>query len=96
MAGPNTAIGDAIGLGIRMLDAAKEREKVLILLTDGNDTGSAVPPARAAALAAQHHIIVHTIGIGDPAATGEDRVDFGIWPACNRCMPRWTVSHRKK
>ncbi|WP_424625623.1 VWA domain-containing protein [Achromobacter marplatensis] len=78
MAGPNTAIGDAIGLGIRMLDAAKEREKVLILLTDGNDTGSAVPPARAAALAAQHHIIVHTIGIGDPAATGEDRVDFGV------------------
>ena len=23
-------------------------------------------------------IIVHTIGIGDPAATGEDRVDFGV------------------
>ncbi|CAB3867206.1 VWA domain-containing protein [Achromobacter piechaudii] len=78
MAGPNTAVGDAIGLGIRMLDAAEEQDKVLILLTDGNDTGSAVPPARAAALAAQHHVTVHTIGIGDPAATGEDRVDFDI------------------
>lgn len=78
MAGPNTALGDAIGLGIRMLDAAKERDKVLILLTDGNDTGSAVPPARAAALAKTHHITVHTIGIGDPAATGEDRVDFNV------------------
>ncbi len=78
MAGPNTALGDAIGLGIRMLDAARERDKVLILLTDGNDTGSAVPPARAAALAADHHITVHTIGIGDPAATGEDRVDFDV------------------
>lgn len=76
MAGPNTAIGDAIGLGIRMLDAARERDKVMILLTDGNDTGSAVPPARAAALARQHGIVVHTIGIGDPAATGDDRVDF--------------------
>ncbi|RXN92383.1 hypothetical protein C7R54_01085 [Achromobacter aloeverae] len=77
MAGPNTAIGDAIGLGIRMLDAAREQDKVMMLLTDGNDTSSAVPPARAAALAKQHGIVVHTIGIGDPAATGEDRVDFG-------------------
>ncbi|AZW21995.1 vWA domain-containing protein [Bordetella bronchiseptica] len=76
MAGPNTALGDAIGLGIRMLDHARERDKILILLTDGNDTASAVPPARAAELAAQHRVVVHTIGIGDPAASGEDRVDF--------------------
>src|SRR5690606_27106825 len=75
-AGPNTALGDALGLGIRMLDHARERDKVLILLTDGNDTASAVPPARAAELAARHQVVVHTIGIGDPAASGEDRVDF--------------------
>src|SRR5690606_37026697 len=79
MAGPNTAIGDAIGLGIRMLDRAGERDKVLILLTDGNDTGSAVPPPRAAALAAQHDVTVHTIGIGDPEAGGEHRVDYDAW-----------------
>jgi len=78
MAGPNTAIGDAIGLGIRLLDPDKERDKVLILLTDGNDTGSAVPPPRAAALAAGRHITVHTIGIGDPAAQGDERVDFDM------------------
>ncbi|MBO9329256.1 VWA domain-containing protein [Achromobacter xylosoxidans] len=84
MAGPNTAIGDAIGLGIRMLDAADERDKVMILLTDGNDTGSAVPPPRAAELAAAHHITVHTIGIGDPKASGEDRVDFGALQAIAR------------
>ncbi len=76
MAGPNTAIGDAIGLGIRMLDAVREQDKVMVLLTDGNDTASAVPPARAAALAARHGIKVHTIGIGDPSASGENRVDF--------------------
>jgi len=76
MAGPNTAVGDAIGLGIRMLDKAEEQDKVLILLTDGNDTGSAVPPARAAMLASRHHVTVHTIGIGDPAASGDERVDF--------------------
>jgi len=76
MAGPNTAIGDAIGVAIKQLEHATERDKVLILLTDGNDTGSAVPPDRAAAMAADRHIVVHTIGIGDPQATGEDKVDF--------------------
>ncbi|MGO4401138.1 vWA domain-containing protein [Achromobacter sp. PAB15] len=76
MAGPNTAIGDAIGVAIKQLEQAKERDKVLILLTDGNDTGSAVPPDRAASMAADRHITVHTIGIGNPQAQGEDKVDF--------------------
>ncbi|WP_336334505.1 VWA domain-containing protein [Pseudomonas putida] len=76
MAGPNTALGDAIGLTIKVLEQAKEQEKVLILLTDGNDTGSAITPEHAARLAHDHGIVVHTIGIGDPQATGEDKVDL--------------------
>ncbi|WP_417661309.1 vWA domain-containing protein [Pseudomonas sp.] len=76
MAGPNTALGDAIGLTIKLLDKAKEQEKVLILLTDGNDTGSAITPDHAADLAASKGIVVHTIGIGDPQATGESKVDL--------------------
>ncbi|WP_394558565.1 vWA domain-containing protein [Aquipseudomonas alcaligenes] len=78
MAGPNTAIGDAIGLTIKLLDQAKEQEKVLILLTDGNDTGSAITPEHAAQMAADKGIVVHTIGIGDPSATGEAKVDLDI------------------
>jgi Ca-activated chloride channel family protein len=76
MAGPNTAIGDAIGLAIKLLDQAEEQEKVLILLSDGNDTGSAITPEHAAALAHARGITVHTIGIGDPRASGEDKVDL--------------------
>lgn len=76
MAGPHTVIGDAIGLGIRLFEASDAKDKVLVLLTDGNDTGSRIPPIQAAALAAGHGLRVHTIGIGDPAATGEDRVDL--------------------
>jgi len=76
MAGPNTALGDALGLTIKMLQKAKEQDKVLILLTDGNDTGSAITPEHAARLAHEHGIVVHTIGIGDPAATGEQKVDL--------------------
>lgn len=78
MAGPNTAIGDAIGLTIKLLEQAEEQDKVLILLTDGNDTGSAITPEHAAQMAADKGIVVHTIGIGDPAATGEAKVDLSI------------------
>lgn len=76
MAGPNTALGDAIGLSIKLFEKAKEQEKVLILLTDGNDTASAITPAHAAQLARQQGVVVHTIGIGDPQASGEAKVDL--------------------
>jgi Ca-activated chloride channel family protein len=75
MAGPNTAIGDAIGLGIKLLENSPQTDKTLILLTDGNDNHSAIPPDQAATLAAQKNIRIHSIGIGDPTASGENRVD---------------------
>ncbi|MFC6296753.1 VWA domain-containing protein [Pseudomonas sp. CCM 7893] len=77
MAGPNTAIGDAIGLSLKLLDQAHEQEKVLILLTDGNDTSSAITPDHAASMAAAKGVVIHTIGIGDPTAEGEARVNLG-------------------
>jgi Ca-activated chloride channel family protein len=76
-AGPNTALGDAIGLTIRLLAKTTEQDKVLVLLTDGNDTSSVVAPLHAAKMAAAAGIVVHTIGIGDPAASGEAKVDLG-------------------
>ncbi|MDM0111077.1 VWA domain-containing protein [Variovorax sp. J22R133] len=78
MAGPRTALGDAIGLGIKMFDESKAQQKVLIVLTDGNDTASKMPPARAADIAKERKVTVHTVGIGDPAATGEDKVDLDV------------------
>ncbi|PBJ21206.1 von Willebrand factor type A domain protein [Pseudomonas sp. ACN8] len=76
MAGPNTAIGDAIGLSLKLLDKAHEQEKVLILLTDGNDTSSAITPDHAAAMAAAKGVVIHTIGIGEPNAEGEAKVNL--------------------
>jgi Ca-activated chloride channel homolog len=76
MAGPQTMIGDAIGLAIKQFDANDAKEKVLILLTDGNDTGSRMPPRKAAEIASQRGITIHVVGIGDPHATGEDKVDY--------------------
>lgn len=75
MAGPRTAIGDAIGLAIKMFDQSTAPDKVLILLTDGNDTASKMPPDKAAGIAAERHIVIHTVGIGDPNAQGEQKLD---------------------
>jgi Ca-activated chloride channel homolog len=76
MAGPQTMIGDAIGLAIKQFNASDAKERVLILLTDGNDTGSRVPPQKAAEIARQNKITIHVVGIGDPHAKGEDKVDY--------------------
>lgn len=76
MAGEQTVIGDAIGLAIKSFETSASKEKLLIILTDGNDTGSKVPPAHAADIARQRGITIDTIGIGDPNATGENRVDL--------------------
>lgn len=84
MAGPNTALGDALGLAIKVFDQAHEQEKVLILLTDGNDTASAIPPDHAARMARDRGIVVHTIGIGDPQGSGEAKVDLGALQAIAR------------
>lgn len=75
MAGPRTAFGDAIGLGIRMFDKSTVQAKTIIALTDGNDTASKVPPAEAAGVAKDKGIVIHTVAIGDPTAVGEDKLD---------------------
>jgi Ca-activated chloride channel family protein len=76
MAGEQTAIGDAIGVAVKMTAHSQQRERVLILLTDGNDTAGRIPAEKAAAIAKANHIVIHTIGIGDPNAKGENRVDL--------------------
>lgn len=76
MAGPKTALGDSIGLSIRAFESSQVDDRLLILLTDGNDTASEMTPINAADIAQLHGITIYTIGIGDEEASGEDRVDF--------------------
>jgi Ca-activated chloride channel family protein len=75
MAGPQTAFGDAIGLAINVFDRSTAPERVLIALTDGNDTSSKVPPIKAAEIAKDKGIIIYTVAVGDPRAVGEDLLD---------------------
>ena len=75
MAGQSTVFGDAIGLAIKLFQESESDNQVLIILTDGNDTGSTVPPVDAAKVAAHHEIRIYTIAIGDPASIGEEALD---------------------
>lgn len=75
MAGPKTAFGDAIGLGISLFENSGVEDRLMIALTDGNDTGSRVPPTEAAKIASDNDITIHVIAIGDPLAVGEEKLD---------------------
>jgi len=81
MAGPKTAFGDAIGLGITLFEKSDAKQRVMIALTDGNDTGSRIPPEEAAVIAADHDITIHTVAVGDPAAVGEEQMDIAAMEA---------------
>ena len=76
MAGERTAIGDAIGLALKRLDANPQGTQVLILMTDGANTAGEVTPIKAAQLAAQRGLKIYTIGIGSDEI--EHRSWFGL------------------
>jgi len=64
IAGEGTAMGDAIGLGVKKLRERPKGSRVLILVTDGDNTSGLIPPREAARLAAFEQVRIYTIGVG--------------------------------
>ncbi|WP_115461948.1 VWA domain-containing protein [Winogradskyella aurantiaca] len=64
MAGAKTAIGNAVGKAVELFERDSIQKKVMVLLTDGEDSGSELKPIQAARLAAVDSITIYTIGIG--------------------------------
>jgi Ca-activated chloride channel family protein len=64
LVGSATAIGDAIGLAIKKLRERPEGSRVLVLVTDGENTAGSLPPMAAAQLARREGIRIYTIGVG--------------------------------
>ena len=64
MAGDATAIGDSVGLAVKKLRERPEGSRILILLTDGENTAGSLPPLEAARLARRYDIRTYTIGVG--------------------------------
>lgn len=81
IAGPQTAIGDAIGLAVKRLAPAahdKAGDTILILLTDGASNAGAMAPLQAATVAASHGLRIYTIGVGAAADPDDDSGADGV------------------
>ncbi len=70
MAGQMTGIGNAIGFAVKLFDQDTLKQKVLLILTDGVDSGSDVSPLDAASLAKNDSVVIYTLGIGSPGKGG--------------------------
>ncbi|QHG91534.1 VWA domain-containing protein [Sulfurimonas sp. CVO] len=71
MAGQNTAIGDAIAMGVRAFEHSRAKSKILILLTDGEHNSGEISPKEAAKLAQDADIKIYTIGMGSKGEADE-------------------------
>ena len=64
LVGKQTAIGDAIALAVKRFDAKKKSNRVLLLLTDGQNTAGKITPEQALELAVAKDITIYSVGIG--------------------------------
>ncbi|MDX2371005.1 MAG: VWA domain-containing protein [Colwellia sp.] len=64
LVGKKTAIGDAIALAVKRFDAKQKSNKILLLLTDGQNTAGKITPDQALELAIAKDITIYSIGIG--------------------------------
>jgi Ca-activated chloride channel family protein len=67
-----TSIGNAIGVAINRLNESESGSKIMILLSDGENTSGLMDPTMASKLAYAYNIKIYTIGIGK-----EGEVAFG-------------------
>lgn len=64
LAGQATALGDAMALAIKHLQATPLKGRIMILLTDGVANAGVISPIKAAQYAKAQHIKVYAIGLG--------------------------------
>jgi Ca-activated chloride channel family protein len=71
-----TAIGDAVALAVDRLKESKAASKVIILLSDGENTAGVVPPEEAAKAAKAFGVKIYAIGVGSTGRAPFPGVDL--------------------
>ncbi|MCK5110084.1 MAG: VWA domain-containing protein [Arcobacteraceae bacterium] len=64
--GDKTALIDSIATSINILSKRQSKSKIIIVLTDGEDTASTIPFKVVQKMAKKYQIKIYTIGIGEP------------------------------
>ncbi|SFD52537.1 vWA domain-containing protein [Pseudoalteromonas denitrificans] len=76
LVGKATAIGDALGLSVKRFAQKKDSNRILVLLTDGQNTAGNLTPEEALLLAREEGIKVYTVGV---AGDGRSNSGFGLF-----------------
>ena len=76
-----TAIGNALLTGINRMRESDSKSKIMILLSDGDNTAGSVDPVLASQLAYAYNIKIYTIGIGKDGTVpvGKDSLNNTIY-----------------
>ncbi|WP_286233169.1 vWA domain-containing protein [Thalassotalea sediminis] len=64
LVGKQTAIGDAIALAVKRFAEKEQSNRVLLLLTDGQNTAGKILPEQALELAIAEEVTIYSVGIG--------------------------------
>ncbi|MGO2509075.1 MAG: vWA domain-containing protein [Vibrio hibernica] len=64
MIGTQTAIGEGIGIATKTFIKSEEKQRVMVLLSDGGNTAGVIEPLEAAKIAKENNAIIYTVGIG--------------------------------
>ncbi|CAM4392785.1 vWA domain-containing protein [Pseudoalteromonas ostreae] len=77
LVGRATAIGDALGLSVKRFASKDESNRIVVLLTDGQNTAGNLDPEEALLLAREEGIKVYTIGVGSDNPRGFSLFNMG-------------------
>lgn len=79
MAGNSTSIGDALGLALKTVkDSDNKNNKVIILLTDGENNDGSLSLPQAIYLAKQEKVKIYTIGVGGKGSLTQSILGYKI------------------
>ncbi|WP_404339034.1 vWA domain-containing protein [Pseudoalteromonas mariniglutinosa] len=77
LVGRATAIGDALGLSVKRFANKEQSNRIVVLLTDGQNTAGNLDPDDALLLAREEGIKVYTIGVGSDNPRGFSLFNMG-------------------
>lgn len=77
LVGRATAIGDALGLSVKRFASRDESNRIVVLLTDGQNTAGNLDPEEALLLAREEGIKMYTIGVGSDNPRGFSLFNMG-------------------
>ncbi|MGB1373175.1 MAG: VWA domain-containing protein [Aequoribacter sp.] len=77
-AGDSTRFGDGVGYAVSLLADVDSERALVVLITDGNDTGSDLPPVEAARLAKALDVKLYVAAVGAIVSTDREPIDEAL------------------